>query len=167
MCLARSRNCPQHSGRRFPSPEYGINKVGENCARARRAVQISVFSHTEVSRVKTSSETCQTLGLVLELRTQPSLTFLSCPSHSSSKVSFDKFCFLLLPFSMAVIRRLVISPPLMNSSSPAASGQNQLRELFDSPYTGAVTTRTATLTGFRETSEHTVCLLYLYFPCVG
>ncbi|KAF8499097.1 hypothetical protein F5888DRAFT_1802509 [Russula emetica] len=57
---------------------------------------------------------------------------------------------------MAVIRRLVISPPLMNSSSPAASEQNQLQELFDSPYTGAVTTRTATLTGFTETSEHTV-----------
>lgn len=60
---------------------------------------------------------------------------------------------------MAVIRRLAISPPLMNSSSPWASEQKQLQELFDSPFTGAVTTRTATLTGFTETSEHTVCLL--------
>jgi len=59
---------------------------------------------------------------------------------------------------MAVIRRLVISPPLMNSSSPWASERNQLQELFDCPYTGAVTTRTATLTGFSETSEHTVAL---------
>jgi len=59
---------------------------------------------------------------------------------------------------MAVIRRLVISPPLMNSSSPWASERNQLRELFDCRHTGAVTTRTATLTGFRETSEHTVAL---------
>jgi hypothetical protein len=49
----------------------------------------------------------------------------------------------------------------MNSSSPCASERNQLQELFDSPHTGAVTIRTATLTGFRETSEHTVCLLRL------
>ncbi|KAH9964538.1 FMN-linked oxidoreductase [Russula dissimulans] len=46
----------------------------------------------------------------------------------------------------------------MNSSSPWASERNQLRELFDCRHTGAVTTRTATLTGFRETSEHTVAL---------
>ncbi|KAI9460180.1 hypothetical protein BJY52DRAFT_1426063 [Lactarius psammicola] len=57
---------------------------------------------------------------------------------------------------MVAIRRLVISPPLINSSSLSASEPNQLRELFDSPHTGAVTTRTATLTGFSETSEHTV-----------
>ncbi|KAI9445520.1 hypothetical protein H4582DRAFT_1805496 [Lactarius indigo] len=57
---------------------------------------------------------------------------------------------------MVAIRRLVVSPPLINSSSLSASELNQLRELFDSPHTGAVTTRTATLTGFRETSEHTV-----------
>jgi dihydroorotate dehydrogenase (fumarate) len=59
---------------------------------------------------------------------------------------------------MGFIQRLVISPPLMNSSSPWASERDQLQEIFDSPYTGAVTTRTATLTGFRETSEHTVGL---------
>ena len=53
--LARTRNCAQYSGRRFPSPEYYINKAGENCARARRVVQISVFSQTKVSRIKTSS----------------------------------------------------------------------------------------------------------------
>ncbi|KAH9046445.1 hypothetical protein EDB84DRAFT_1466524 [Lactarius hengduanensis] len=57
---------------------------------------------------------------------------------------------------MVAIRRLVVSPPLINSSSPSASELNQLRELFESPHTGAVTTRTATLTGFSETSEHTV-----------
>lgn len=60
---------------------------------------------------------------------------------------------------MVAIRRLVVSPPLVNSSSLSASEPNQLQELFDSPHTGAVTTRTATLTGFSETSEHTVCLL--------
>ncbi|KAH8992090.1 hypothetical protein EDB92DRAFT_628783 [Lactarius akahatsu] len=57
---------------------------------------------------------------------------------------------------MVAIRRLVVSPPLINSSSPSASEPNQLLELFESPHTGAVTTRTATLTGFSETSEHTV-----------
>jgi hypothetical protein len=63
---------------------------------------------------------------------------------------------------MVAIRRLVVSPPLVNSSSLSASEPNQLQELFSSPHTGAVTTRTATLTGFSETSEHTVCLLCLF-----
>jgi len=57
---------------------------------------------------------------------------------------------------MVTLRRLVVSPPLINSSSVAASEPNQLQGLFDSPHTGAVTTRTATLTGFSETSEHIV-----------
>ncbi|KAI0063111.1 FMN-linked oxidoreductase [Artomyces pyxidatus] len=56
----------------------------------------------------------------------------------------------------SAIHRLSISPPLMNSSCPWASETEQLQELFDSPHTGAVTTRTATLTGFSETEEHTV-----------
>jgi hypothetical protein len=64
----------------------------------------------------------------------------------------------ILPSPMVLLRKLVVSPPLMNSSSPWASERDQLQELFDSPYTGAVTTRTATLTGFRETPEHTVGL---------
>lgn len=92
------------------------------------------------------------LNPVFGFRTQPSLTFLSCRATSYLRSSTFFSCL----FSMAAIRRLVISPPFMNSSSPAASEQNQLQELFDSPYTGAVTTRTATLTGFTETSEHTV-----------
>ncbi|KAI0044368.1 FMN-linked oxidoreductase [Auriscalpium vulgare] len=57
---------------------------------------------------------------------------------------------------MATIRRLSISPPLLNSSSPWASEPDQLQELFNSPHTGAVTTRTGTLTGFVETANHTV-----------
>ena|SRR6266404_6691061 len=60
---------------------------------------------------------------------------------------------------MVAIRRLVISPPLINSSSLAASEPDQLQELFDSAHTGAVTTRTATLTSFNETSEHAVRFL--------
>ena len=82
------------------------------------------------------------------------------PANLPFTTSRSVLFFSCLPL-MAVIRRLVVSPPLMNSSSPWASEQNQLQELFDSPHTGAVTTRTATLTGFGETSEHTVCPLCL------
>lgn len=63
---------------------------------------------------------------------------------------------------MVALSRLVVSPPLINSSSLAASEPIQLQELFDSPHTGAVTTRTATLTGFTETSEHIVCFLCIF-----
>ncbi|KAA1468413.1 FMN-linked oxidoreductase [Dentipellis sp. KUC8613] len=57
---------------------------------------------------------------------------------------------------MHPIRRLDISPPLINSSCAWASELDQLQDLFDSPHTGAVTTRTATLTGYNETSDNTV-----------
>lgn len=58
--------------------------------------------------------------------------------------------------SMVNIGRIVISPPLINSSCAWASELHELKELYNSPYTGAVTTRTATLTGFAEDSSHTV-----------
>ncbi|KAF8325451.1 uncharacterized protein EI90DRAFT_3128816 [Cantharellus anzutake] len=45
---------------------------------------------------------------------------------------------------------LVIEPPLINSSCPWASNLEQLTELYRSPYTGAITTRTATMNGFDE-----------------
>jgi hypothetical protein len=54
--LARSRNRAQHTRGRIPSQEYDINKVREECARARRAIQIVVSFHTEPSRVVTSNE---------------------------------------------------------------------------------------------------------------
>ncbi|TDL28931.1 FMN-linked oxidoreductase [Rickenella mellea] len=58
---------------------------------------------------------------------------------------------------MAEIHRLKISPPLMNSSSAFSSDSGDLRALYTSPFTGAVTTRTATLNGFTEDpSIHTV-----------
>jgi dihydroorotate dehydrogenase (fumarate) len=43
---------------------------------------------------------------------------------------------------------LNISPPLINSSNPWATTIDDLRNLYKSPYTGAVTTRTCTLQGF-------------------
>ncbi|KAI0271610.1 hypothetical protein BC834DRAFT_967061 [Gloeopeniophorella convolvens] len=61
---------------------------------------------------------------------------------------------------MALIHRLLLSPPLLNSASPCASEPDQLQALSDSPHTGAVTTRTATLTGFNETPEHIVALAH-------
>ncbi|EJD04414.1 FMN-linked oxidoreductase [Fomitiporia mediterranea MF3/22] len=59
---------------------------------------------------------------------------------------------------MATIHRLHISPTLMNSSSVWASEEKQLKELYECQYTGAVTTRTATLKGFPENypTEHTM-----------
>ncbi|KAF2804905.1 FMN-linked oxidoreductase [Mytilinidion resinicola] len=42
----------------------------------------------------------------------------------------------------------MISPPLLNSSNPWCTSLEQLRELYDCPYTGAVTTRTSLLNGF-------------------
>lgn len=58
---------------------------------------------------------------------------------------------------MAKLHRLLVSPPLMNSSCAWASEEKQLRELYECKYTGAVTTRTATLNGFTEDfAVHTV-----------
>ncbi|KAI5120234.1 hypothetical protein M0805_000048 [Coniferiporia weirii] len=58
---------------------------------------------------------------------------------------------------MATISRLDIRPALINSSCAWASGKGQLQELYNSEFTGAVTTRTATLEGFAEDSGmHTV-----------
>lgn len=41
-----------------------------------------------------------------------------------------------------------INPPLLNSANPWATTIDDVRSLYDSPYTGAVTTRTCTLDGF-------------------
>ncbi|KAF9456809.1 FMN-linked oxidoreductase [Collybia nuda] len=57
---------------------------------------------------------------------------------------------------MVKINTIDISPPLINSSCAWSSDLRQLQELYDSSYTGAVTTRTATLSGFKEDASHTV-----------
>ncbi|PSN72991.1 FMN-linked oxidoreductase [Corynespora cassiicola Philippines] len=46
------------------------------------------------------------------------------------------------------MKPLVIHPPLLNSANPWCSTLEQLRELYASPHTGAVTTRTSLLEGF-------------------
>jgi len=60
---------------------------------------------------------------------------------------------------MAQIGSILISPPLINTSCAWASEFNQLRELYDCPYIGAITTRTATLNGFVEDGSQTVTFM--------
>ncbi|PCH33232.1 FMN-linked oxidoreductase [Wolfiporia cocos MD-104 SS10] len=55
---------------------------------------------------------------------------------------------------MATFHTLTIDPPLLNSSCLWASDLAQLRELYSSPFTGAVTTRTATLHGYKENASN-------------
>ncbi len=54
--------------------------------------------------------------------------------------------------------KLIIDPPLLNSASPWATTYEDLKELYDSPYTGAVTVRTSLLKGFNhDESVHQYC----------
>jgi dihydroorotate dehydrogenase (fumarate) len=48
--------------------------------------------------------------------------------------------------------KLRINPPLVNSSNPWATDFNDLKELYECPYTGAVTTRTSLLNAFHHDS---------------
>ncbi|RDB29173.1 putative dihydroorotate dehydrogenase A (fumarate) [Hypsizygus marmoreus] len=57
---------------------------------------------------------------------------------------------------MVKINSIKVSPSLINTSCAWSSNLTQLKELYDSPYTGAVTTRSATLDGFPETESNTV-----------
>ena len=57
---------------------------------------------------------------------------------------------------MVRVNTLEIDPPLINASCAWACEYDQLRELYDCPYIGAVTTRTAILNGFSETERNTV-----------
>lgn len=51
--------------------------------------------------------------------------------------------------------QLKISPPLVNSANPWATTLEDLKALYDCPYTGAVTTRTSLYTGFgHDPSKH-------------
>jgi len=59
---------------------------------------------------------------------------------------------------MVLINSIDISPPLLNSSCAWSSDLQQLTDLYESSYTGAITTRTATLDGFEEDATHTVRL---------
>src|ERR1700761_7488167 len=47
----------------------------------------------------------------------------------------------------------LISPPLVNSANPWATTLEQLKELYLSPFTGAITTRTCTLNGFAHNDD--------------
>lgn len=57
--------------------------------------------------------------------------------------------------------KLVIQPPLLNSSSPWATTVEQLKALYECRFTGAVTTRTSLLEGFaHDPAVHQ----YVFFP---
>jgi dihydroorotate dehydrogenase (fumarate) len=75
---------------------------------------------------------------------------------------------------MVALNSIDISPPLLNSSCAWSSDLCQLGDLYTSIYTGAITTRTATVDGFQEDDNHTVrssspVIVYLHysFICVG
>jgi dihydroorotate dehydrogenase (fumarate) len=57
---------------------------------------------------------------------------------------------------MVLLNNIEINPPILNSSCAWSSDLRQLTGLYESPYTGAITTRTATLHGFAEDASHTV-----------
>lgn len=63
---------------------------------------------------------------------------------------------------MARIHRLVLNPPILNSSSLWASSRAQLEKLYLSDWTGGVTTRTATIDGFVEDDAHKVLTTILF-----
>ena len=53
---------------------------------------------------------------------------------------------------------LNIDPPLLNSASPWATTFEDIKELYNCPYTGAVTTRTSLLEGFsHDDAVHQHC----------
>ena len=57
---------------------------------------------------------------------------------------------------MVLLNSIEIDPPVLNSSCAWSSDLRQLTDLYESPYTGGITTRTATLHGFVEDASHTV-----------
>ncbi|KAG7098381.1 hypothetical protein E1B28_000339 [Marasmius oreades] len=57
---------------------------------------------------------------------------------------------------MVHINNIIVEPTLVNSSCAWASDFAQLESLYECPHIGAVTTRTATLNGFKEDESHTV-----------
>ncbi|KAG1757991.1 hypothetical protein EDB19DRAFT_1936601 [Suillus lakei] len=60
---------------------------------------------------------------------------------------------------MVLIRSIDVSPSMVNCSCAWASDYQQLSGLYHCPYTGAVTTRTATLDGFEEDESHAVAFM--------
>lgn len=49
--------------------------------------------------------------------------------------------------------KFTITPPLLNSSCPWSTTLEEIKALYDSPYTGAVTTRTSLLEGFTHNAS--------------
>jgi dihydroorotate dehydrogenase (fumarate) len=64
----------------------------------------------------------------------------------------NNYCNLKLTSSNSKSVTMVLNfhPPLLNTANPWCSSVEQLRELYESPHTGAVTVRTSLLNGFKE-----------------
>lgn len=60
--------------------------------------------------------------------------------------------------------KLYIDPPLLNSASPWATTYEDLKALYDCPFTGAVTVRTSLLNGFQHDKN---IHQYAFFDCGG
>ncbi|KAG9223293.1 hypothetical protein CCMSSC00406_0000018 [Pleurotus cornucopiae] len=60
---------------------------------------------------------------------------------------------------MVKIRSIEVEPAIINSSCAWSSDRDQLQALYDCTYTGAVTTRTATIGGFDENDTHQVAFV--------
>lgn len=97
----------------------------------------------------------------------------ACFGRPAEPVSISRSCYLVLfllvlPHSINLIRPMpffLLSPakgslPVFNSACPWASSEADLKALYLSPWTSAVTTRTCTLNGFEDdASKHQVCAL--------
>ncbi|KIW06662.1 uncharacterized protein PV09_02368 [Verruconis gallopava] len=60
----------------------------------------------------------------------------------------------------------MFNPPILNSANPWATTFEDLQALYDCPYTGAVTTRTNTLSGFPHNDEiHQYCFFDAHNMC--
>ncbi|CAE6359617.1 unnamed protein product [Rhizoctonia solani] len=86
------------------------------------------------------------LGTATNL-TRRTVDLLNGPSSDKQSSLFPKSHSAIMAVS---IRGLRFSIPLLNSSCPWASSLRDLKELYASPFTGGVTTRTATLKGFAD-----------------
>lgn len=64
----------------------------------------------------------------------------------------------ILENKMSRSTKLTIDPPLLNSASPWATTYEDLKALYDCPFTGAVTVRTSLLKGFgHDDAVHQYC----------
>lgn len=145
---ASSRDGAQHRRGGHASADDDSHKTREICIGARRGAEV-------MSPRMRMGPVLYPVGrdTVVRLITS-SLSYLLTPTIVLHPLSdFDAS-----DGDVAQIGRVTISPPLINTSCAWAGEKHELQALFDCPFTGAVTTRTATIDGFKEDATHTVRL---------